>query len=60
MAAEHFQCTAETPWRKDLPTPVEHSSVEEVGEQQDGWPSGDTVLMRCKNCGTTWTMELPQ
>lgn len=37
-----------------------HTNVEEIGEQEDGYPGGDTVRMRCKDCGVTWTMELPQ
>lgn len=36
-----------------------HEDVEE-GEQENGWPSGDTVRCRCLVCGETWRYELPQ
>lgn len=55
-----FHCTRETPWHEGLPTPVRHAEVEEVGEQRDGWPSGDLVTKQCKICGTRWEEELPQ
>ena len=58
--SDAFQCTKETPWSSDKGTPVEHDAVEEVGDQQDGWPGGDIVTKRCKNCGHKWTQELPQ
>jgi hypothetical protein len=37
-----------------------HTNCHEVGEQRDGWPCGDEVTMQCKDCGLTWTAELPQ
>jgi hypothetical protein len=55
-----FLCTKETPWAPGLPTPVIHDETEEVGEQQNGWPGGDIITLRCKNCGKTWKEELSQ
>jgi len=37
-----------------------HTNCGEVGEQVNGWPSGDVVTMACKDCGLHWTAELPQ
>ena len=37
-----------------------HLRTEECGEQERGWPSGDLVRVRCKDCGATWKEELPQ
>jgi hypothetical protein len=37
-----------------------HTHVEEVGEQGYGYPGGDIVTYRCKDCGHTWRAELPQ
>lgn len=54
-------CTKEQPWNKDpRNVPVRHVDAQEVGEQRDGWPSGDVVTMRCPNCGHQWEKELPQ
>jgi hypothetical protein len=58
-----FICTPEHPWTPDMRGPglfILHPSAKEVGEQQDGWPSGDIVTMRCPVCGYTWEKELPQ
>lgn len=35
-------------------------AVHEVGDQENGWPGGDIVRMRCTNCGHEWEKELPQ
>lgn len=37
-----------------------HTNVSEVGDQENGWPGGDIVKMRCADCGAEWKMELPQ
>ena len=37
-----------------------HPRAYEDGPQRDGYPGGDTVRMRCPDCGVTWIMELPQ
>lgn len=55
-----FICTAETPWPKGGPTPVQHVDAHEVGEQENGYPGGDIITMRCPNCGHQWRTELPQ
>lgn len=57
--AEAFRCTASTPW--DLvTTPVIHERAYEMGEQEDGYPGGDIVTMKCPICLFHWRMELPQ
>lgn len=54
-------CTPEKPWdHKPTGQQVRHTNVEEVGDQEDGWPGGDIQRMRCKDCGHTWKEELPQ
>lgn len=58
--SEPFICTEETPWSPGMRTPVLHASAHEVGDQRDGWPSGDLVTMRCPICGHEWEKELPQ
>ena len=57
---DRFICSPSTPWRRGLPTPVVHPATTEIGDQEDGWPGGDTVRMRCAVCGHEWTAELPQ
>lgn len=37
-----------------------HTAAREVGDQENGWPGGDIVTMRCSDCGAEWKMELPQ
>lgn len=57
-----IECTKEHPWdgvsRDDQR--VRHHDTEEIGEQWDGWPAGDIITIRCKNCGIQWETELPQ
>ena len=55
-----FYCTKATPWNEAYGTPVCHEDAQEVGEQEDGYPGGDIVTMKCPHCGTTWKKELPQ
>lgn len=56
-----FICTKEIPWTPDVTgTLFLHPDAHEVGEQQDGWPSGDIVTMLCPHCGKQWEKELPQ
>lgn len=55
-----FVCTADRPWKEGDDTPAIHPKAREVGEQMDGWPSGDLQRMECPICNTRWTMELPQ
>ncbi len=60
------QCTKDDPYtlERDKAEPGygwEHSDVHEVDDsQENGWPCGDTVRMRCNNCGLEWNTELPQ
>lgn len=56
-----FLCSPEQP----MPKGAEiirwaHTNVVEVGEQEDGYPGGDLVTYKCKDCGQTWESELPQ
>jgi hypothetical protein len=53
-------CCPESPMPKDAPGRWEHTNVEEVGEQENGWPGGDYQHYRCKDCGHVWEEELPQ
>lgn len=57
-----IECTADTPWSgQKMPIErVRHHDTEEIGEQEDGYPGGDIVRIRCKNCGCSWKEELPQ
>lgn len=59
------QCTMENPYtptrdEEEVGNRREHSDVREIGEQEDGYPSGDIVTKQCRNCGLTWKQELPQ
>lgn len=57
----YWHCTAETPTPADWTDRVMHEECAEVEDsQRDGWPGGDTVTKRCKNCKREWTEELPQ
>lgn len=55
-----FTCTKETPWDGKTKGPIVHDAVYEVGDQKNGWPSGDIVTYECRNCGHRWRDELPQ
>lgn len=55
-----FQCTETTPWDRVTRGPVRHHGAREVGQQQNGWPGGDIVTMRCRFCGHEWEVELAQ
>ena len=52
-------CTKEDPWRPDMVKRGVHPEAI-CGEQQDGYPGGDTIDWRCPICGVKWTEELPQ
>ena len=53
-------CSLEHPMPKNAAGRWEHADVERIGRQDDGWPSGDIVTNRCRNCGKTLREELPQ
>ncbi len=56
-----FLCSPEHPMPANAPGRWSHTNVSEVdNSQESGWPSGDTVRMRCADCGFSWRMELPQ
>jgi hypothetical protein len=58
--AEPYICTSETPWSPERGLPVKHTSVREVGEQENGYPGGDIVTYECRHCKKRWQSELPQ
>ena len=53
-------CTAARPWTPADGTPVVHEGAHEVGDQRDGYPGGDIQGYACRDCGHTWSEELPQ
>lgn len=55
-----YLCTPDAPWKPGLGTPVRHSNVSELGEQESEYPGGDIVTMRCLNCSHEWQQELAQ
>jgi hypothetical protein len=55
-----YVCTPELPMPKGAKGRWEHTNVEEVGDQENGWPSGDYQYYHCRDCGYTWGEELPQ
>lgn len=58
---ERKTCTKESPMPKGDRGRWFHDGAHEVhGSQRDGWPCGDTIQMRCDNCGHEWSEELPQ
>jgi len=64
-AMSRRQCTKDNPYtsERDKTEPGrgwEHDGAHEVGEQEDGWPGGDIITVKCQNCGTRWKEELPQ
>lgn len=60
MTDSRYLCTAETPWKREYGYPVVHEDAHEVGDQENGWPGGDIVRMKCPHCGAIWKRELPQ
>ena len=58
MSERHI-CTADNPWKPDMGRAI-HPDAVAVGEQQSGWPSGDTQSYKCPHCGLQFTVELPQ
>ena len=58
------KCTADNPYTPEReqsePGFWEHDAAHEVGEQENGWPGGDIVRIRCDDCGVEWKSELPQ
>ncbi len=59
ISSGRHTCTAEDPWAEGRGRAY-HPDAQEVGEQEDGWPGGDIVTMRCPHCGVEWKKELPQ
>jgi hypothetical protein len=60
MGPKPFICTAEHPWVPETKNWLVLHPDAKKGEQQDGWPAGDYVPMRCPHCGHEWKKELPQ
>lgn len=60
-AAGLHVCVPGDPWTREKSKQAYHPHAKEVKDsQEDGWPSGDTVEVRCPVCGHSWTKELPQ
>ena len=55
-----YICTKDKPMPEGAPGPWQHTNAYEVGEQEDGWPSGDIVTYECGDCKHRWRSELPQ
>lgn len=57
-----IDCTKENPWKgtENNGIRVIHHDTVEVGEQEDGYPGGDLITIKCINCGKRWKEELPQ
>ncbi len=53
-------CEPGNPWIKGSGRAYHPHASEVADSQEDGWPSGDTVLNRCPVCGHSWRQELPQ
>lgn len=56
----NFLCSAKHPMPQGASGRWEHANAHEVGEQENGYPGGDIVKIRCADCGKEWRMELPQ
>ncbi len=55
-----FICTPKRPWTKADGFPASHTNTQEIGGQENNWPCGDLITIRCKDCGAEWKEELPQ
>jgi len=56
-------CTREDPYDREKHKdchPIVHPEARQVGEQEDGYPGGDIIIMVCPICKTRWRRELPQ
>lgn len=56
----NFLCSTEYPMPKGAAGRWEHKNAHEIGDQENGWPGGDIVRIRCDDCGLEWEEELPQ
>ncbi len=53
-------CTEKDPWKPGMEKRIHPSSKPIPDSQQDGWPGGDTVTLRCPHCLSEFEIELPQ
>lgn len=53
-------CTIDNPMPIGSEGRWQHPGAREIGEQRDGWPSGDLQSYICPFCGIQFTCELPQ
>lgn len=42
------------------PDKCKHRRTEEIGDQENGYPGGDIIKVKCMDCGKTFRVELPQ
>ena len=56
----NFLCAPKHPMPNNAPGRWEHTNAGEVGDQENGWPGGDIITVRCADCGKQWREELPQ
>lgn len=54
-----FICSASSPWREGLPTPVVHPGAEEIKRRRVDNPEAYIVQYRCACCRHQWEMEIP-
>ena len=52
-------CESGNPWTRQTRRAY-HPHAREVGDQEGGYPGGDTVRIECPVCGHGWRQELPQ
>lgn len=57
---DRFVCTQDDPWNKEKGKFACHPDAVRVGDQEDGYPHGDTQKYRCPHCGLEFIVELSQ
>lgn len=51
---DRYRCTAAAPWTPDKGSFVEHEDVDTTDKA-----CGCCERKKCRNCGQTWTVEVP-
>jgi hypothetical protein len=55
-----YLCTTLSPKPEGAPGSWAHEFYDEIGEQENGYPGGDIITVKCCSCGEQWKQELPQ